>query len=195
MATTVMLVRHAEHALQGRALVGRTPGIGLAPAGRAQAVALATHPGLAGLDLVQAGPLERAQQTAAALGRPVETAAALDEIDFGVWTGRTFAALADDPQWRLWNAARASARAPGGESMREVQARVVGHLERLAAERPDGRIALVSHGDVIKAAVAYLLGCSLDFILRFEVAPASISTIVVGDWGGKVVGLNERIAA
>jgi broad specificity phosphatase PhoE len=51
---------------------------------------------------------------------------------------------------------------------------------------------LVSHADVLKAALAHWLGLSLDSLQRFDIAPASLSTVAVGDWGAKVLSLNER---
>ena len=50
---------------------------------------------------------------------------------------------------------------------------------------------LVSHADVIKAAVCHVLGLGIDAWPRFDVAPASITTLVIGEWGAKVVTLNE----
>lgn len=199
MGTTFLLVRHAEHALQGGMLAGRMPGVQLSARGREQAAALARWLGRWDIAAVQASPQHRAQATArpvaAELGLGVETVAALDEIDFGDWQGLDFDTLEDDPRWRHWNAERASARVPGGESMRAVQARIVSHLQRMCALHPDGALVLVSHADVIKAALLHVIGASLDAHGRIEVDPAGLSTVVLGDWGGKVVALNERVAA
>jgi broad specificity phosphatase PhoE len=49
----------------------------------------------------------------------------------------------------------------------------------------------VTHADVIKALVAHVLGFSLDQHDRLEVSPASVSVLVAGDWGAKVLSLNE----
>ena len=54
-------------------------------------------------------------------------------------------------------------------------------------------IAAVSHSDVIKATLAYALGLPLHFYDRFDIAPASVSAVVVGDWGLKVLSVNEAI--
>ena len=51
---------------------------------------------------------------------------------------------------------------------------------------------MVTHSDMIRAAVAHVLGLPLDNLLRFEVEPASITRIVAGDWGTKLSTLNER---
>lgn len=171
------------------------PNVHLNPTGAAEAAALGRR--LAGqrLDLLQSSPQPRAHETAQAIGVPcglaAELVAAVDEIDLGEWTGQTFAALAGSPAWRRWNEHRAEARPPGGESMREAQARTVDHLETTARRKPGARVAVVSHADVIKAALLHYLGTSLDHHDRIEIAPASISTLVVGPWGAKLIGINE----
>jgi probable phosphoglycerate mutase len=199
VTTTFFLVRHAAHALLGRTLVGRMSGIVLGEPGLQQARAVALRLAAAGLDAVQTSPRERAVETAepiaASAGLRLEVAAAIDEIDVGAWTGRSFDELRGDPRWTAWNTARSVTCAPGGESMLNVQARVVGHLDQLRAAYPDGRVAMVSHGDVIKAAVLYYLGLPVDAVARVEVGPASVSTLCVGDWGARLLSLNEAPAA
>lgn len=198
MATTFLLVRHADHELLGKVLAGRMAGVSLSAAGRQQAEKLARHFGQSGIAMVQSSPRQRALETArpiaAAAGLPCETAAALDEIDFGTWTGKRFDELTADARWKAWNEARGASRAPDGENMREVQGRIMAHLERLSAAHAGDQLVLVSHGDVIKAAIFHVVGAPLDAINRLEVAPASVSTIVLGSWGGKVVAVNERFA-
>ena len=44
---------------------------------------------------------------------------------------------------------------------------------------------------MIRALVARVLGLSLDNLLRFEIAPASLSRIEAGTWGARVLSLNE----
>ncbi len=199
-ATTVFLVRHAAHDRVDRVLCGRMPGVGLGEAGRLQAEALARRFARSGgVDAVWTSPLQRARETAepvaARLGLSARASDALCEIDFGAWTGQAFDDLRDDPRWRRWNEARGGERPPGGESMAEAQARATGEVERARAEHPDGRVVLVSHGDVIKAVLAGVLGLSLDAHARFEIAPGSVSALAVWDGGRKVLSMNEAAAA
>jgi probable phosphoglycerate mutase len=56
----------------------------------------------------------------------------------------------------------------------------------------DQTVAVVSHGDIIKAAVGLALGLPLDFHARFDIGPASLSLLVYGDWGSKLLKLNEE---
>jgi broad specificity phosphatase PhoE len=87
------------------------------------------------------------------------------------------AALADDPGWRRFNTWRRHTRAPGGELMPEVQTRIVRAITRIRAEHPGEAVAVFSHGDVIRSAVAYFAGVSLDLFHRLEIRPASVSAL------------------
>jgi broad specificity phosphatase PhoE len=199
VATTLFLVRHAAHDRVGSTLCGRMPGVTLGDHGRRQAAALAGRMERESITAVYSSPLERARETAAPiaarLGLVPRIAEGAVEIDFGAWTGRGFASLDGDPSWERWNAARATARTPGGESMTEAQSRAVNAMVRLHRDHPEERVVVVSHCDVIKAVLAHYLAISLDGLQRFDVAPASVSTLAVWDGGGKVLGMNEVVAA
>ncbi|HEX6956373.1 MAG TPA: histidine phosphatase family protein [Ferrovibrio sp.] len=196
---TIYLVRHAAHDLLDHVLTGRMPRVHLGDPGREQARRLALHFRPLEVTAVQSSPRERAVETARpiaeAAGLACQETAALDEIHTGEWTGQSFAVLAADERWQVWNARRSSASAPGGESMAEVQDRVVRHMRMCGVSQPDARLVMVSHADVIKAALLYILGASLDAYDRLEIAPASISTVVLGEWGAKVVGINAQAIA
>jgi broad specificity phosphatase PhoE len=194
----VLLVRHAAHSGPGHRLIGRLPGYGLSDLGRRQARALGDRLGGEGVDAVVAGPLERAQETARSVAEAcgslaVETAEALDEVNFGSWSGQDFETLSGCPAWRKWNAQRDLARTPAGESMPEVQNRILEYVRAIAAVRPSGVAVLVSHAEVIRAALLHCLGLPLDAWSRLETAPASISRIMVGGGGMTVAGINEVV--
>lgn len=198
MSTTFHLVRHGEHDRVDRTLCGRMSGVRLNAAGEEQARAAGRR--LAPVQPVRilTSPLERARQTAEIIAEesrcPVEEAKALQEIDCGEWTGKSFSNLHRDPRWKEWNEARSVTRPPGGEMMIEVQARVVSYLESMRRLYESARLVLVSHSDVIKTAILFHIGVPLDLFSRIEVAPGSISTLIVGSWGAKLVSLNETCA-
>jgi probable phosphoglycerate mutase len=79
--------------------------------------------------------------------------------------------------------------------MLQAQARIVHALEELRQAYRDRAVVLVSHSDVIKAALLFHLGLPIDAYQRFDIDPASISTLVIGDWGSRLIRLNEVIAA
>jgi probable phosphoglycerate mutase len=195
--TTFFLVRHAAHQQQDKVLVGRMAGVRLGEAGRRQARRLAARLTGEGLTAVQSSPRERARETgepiAARAGVALEIAAALDEIDVGDWTGRTFAALDADSRWSRWNEARATARPPRGESMQALQDRLWTHLERLHGADADGRIVLVTHAEAIRAVLLRCLGIALDDFAGIAIDPASISTVALDERGARVLTVNEAV--
>lgn len=194
--TIFHLVRHGEHKLQGRLVAGRTTGIGLSPDGRGEAAAVAER--LAGekIDAVYASPLDRTRETAAIIADRLDRAVALRddllEVDFGEWTGLTFDQVRTDERWRPWQSCRSIAAIPGGESWRQVQDRAVSALFELRRAHPEGAVAVVSHGDVIRAALLFVLGMPLDFYSRIEVATGSISTIAIDGATLRVTAVNHR---
>lgn len=197
MTTTVLLIRHGAHDLLGRVLCGRMPGVGLNEDGRAQADMLAETLAGDSIAAVYASPLERTLDTASPLAAgchlAVDVEQSLQEIDFGEWTGRGFDALAQDPDWQLWNRLRQFGRPPGGEYALAAQCRIVAFLHQAAFRHPGETVAMVSHADLIKSAIAWALSQALDFHDRLEISPASVSKLVLEPWGTKVVGLNQTL--
>lgn len=193
--TTFLLVRHALHGYGGERIAGRQPDVHLSPDGVVQAERLSER--LAGLPIkaVYASPLERTRETAQAvaakLGLTPQIQEELIELGFGDWTGQALAELRGIEKWKQFNAFRSGTRAPNGELMLETQGRIVGLMTRLRERHPNEMVALVSHGDVIKSAVAYFLGVPLDLFLRIEISPASVSVVAVADYGPWVLGVNH----
>ena len=199
MTTTLHLVRHGSHGRLDRQLCGRMEGVELSAQGRDEVARIAQrlrreHPAA-----LYASPLQRCRETAhdiaAVLDLPVQDDPGLLELDFGDWTGLSFDELRADPRWEPWNTRRTQTRPPGGESLGECQMRAVRAVEAVRAAHPDGVVVLVTHSDVVKALACHWLGLTLDFYSRFEVGPASLTTAVVGDWGAKLVRLNEEACA
>lgn len=196
--TTLLLVRHGRTAANASGvLAGWTPGVDLDDAGRAQVAALAERLRPVPLAALVTSPLERCQQTAAALldGRPSPTAevdARLGEVHYGDWTGRELKGLAKDPLWAAVQAHPSSVTFPGGESLRAMQARAVDAVrEHNARLGPDAVWVAVSHGDVIKAVVADALGLHLDQFQRIVVDPASVTVISYAPLRPFVVRVND----
>lgn len=194
--TVFRLVRHGEHVLAGRVLAGRTPGIGLSERGRAEIAWVADFLADDETVALYSSPLQRTRETAeilsARLDLPVGYRQDVIELDFGEWTGLTFDQVKADERWQLWQSCRSIAVVPGGESMRQVQDRIVGALFELRRKHRDGTVVIVSHGDVIRAALLFALGMPLDFYSRLEIALASVSTIRIDDDGIRVPAVNER---
>jgi glucosyl-3-phosphoglycerate phosphatase len=162
----LILVRHgqstwnAEGRLQGQA---DPP---LSALGREEALALA--PLLPAFDRVMTSDLRRARETAEALGYPDALPSAVwREIDVGEWAGRPLAELppGEEPSWRGGDLVP-----PGAERWEELEARVADALDEL-----DGTWLVVTHGGVIRAAVAYVTGADAQRIA----GPANASVTVL----------------
>ena len=193
--TRFLLIRHATTDAVGQRFSGRLPGVPLNAAGQQQAQQLADRLAALPLQAVYTSPLERATQTAAPLAATHHLTPVVDEafleLDLGEWTDQPFSALRDNPQFHLFNTFRSATRVPGGELMLEAQTRMVAGLQRLAGQHPQQTVAVVSHSDLIKAAVAYYAGIPLDLCQRLEISPASVSVLEIYAETARLVALNS----
>jgi broad specificity phosphatase PhoE len=198
MVEAIHLVRHGHHAMLGRWLCGRMPGVQLDELGCRQMSRCAEMIPARPL-AIQSSPQRRAQQSASILawhfGLPVEIAPEVDEIDYGEWTSRAFAELEGDTRWKRWNTRRSAGRPPGGESMRALQQRMVQYLEQLRCAQADGAIVIVSHAEPIRAALLYYSRTPLDNFLSIEVDPASVSTLEMDRAGIRISRINQQVPA
>lgn len=196
--TAFFLVRHAEKDGPPGLLSARLPGFGLTERGRRQARRIADTLAREPIRRVVSSPLERARATAAAtaerMGLEVETSAALGDVDYGEWTGRTAESLEGDAAWRAYHRLRSGYRIPGGELLIEVQARFVAEMLRLHGESPQGGVALFSHADPIRLALACFAGVPLDLFGRFEIGSGSISVVVLEGGEPRIAAVNRPAA-
>jgi probable phosphomutase (TIGR03848 family) len=193
--TVFLLIRHALHSLGGQTIAGRLADVHLSEEGRAQAEGLATRLSGVPIKAIYCSPLDRTCETARAIGakcgcQPL-VAEEVNELDFGEWAGQKLDELKPLERWRQFNAFRSGTRPPSGELMLETQARIVAFMMRLREQYPDDVVAIVSHGDVIRSAVAYFLGMPLDLFQRFEISPASVTVVAVSDYGPWVLCVNH----
>lgn len=196
MATTILLIRHAENNwVKEKRLAGWTPGVTLNEHGRAQAAALGERLVNLPLKAIYSSPLERCLETAGYVAQPhqleVLVLSAVGEVRYGEWEGAALKDLYQKPEWRAVQFAPSRFQFPGGEALREVQARAVMALEDLTRQHPKQLIAVVSHGDVIKLALAHFMGLHLDLFQRLGLATASVSVLRLGAHGVSVVRLND----
>jgi probable phosphoglycerate mutase len=155
---TLLLVRHgqSEWNAEGR-MQGQTAHVPLTALGHEQAAAAAAHLAVLRPGALVSSDLRRAVQTAEhcarSTGLPLTTTPALREQGYGVLEGRPSRELWDvvdwtDPHWS----------AEGGESLAQLHARVAAFVKELRAEPPADVVALVTHGDTIRAAQAVAAG-------------------------------------
>ena len=192
----ILLIRHGENDyVKKNRLAGRLPGVYLNKKGQEQARLLAEK--LAGIPIkaVYSSPLERTMETAAplaqALGLEVIPRPGLIETDFGEWQGESLKKLNRLKIWRVVQNRPSLMRFPGGETFAELQMRYVRELDSICSQHePKDILALVSHADPIRLAVAYFIGLPLDMFQRLSVGPGSISMLWITDSNSQLLALN-----
>jgi len=198
--TTVLLVRHGLTATTGHVLTGWTPGIPLDDRGQAQAAALAARLAPLPFDAIVSSPLERCQQTAAAIaatrdGQQIVTDDRVGECRYGDWTGQPLKKLVREQLWRVVQAHPSAVTFPGpdGESMPDMQHRAVAAVREWNARLgQDATYLICSHGDVIKAIVADSLGLHLDQCQRIQADPCSLTVIRYTPLRPFLIRMNDR---
>jgi len=101
----------------------------------------------------------------------------LREIHFGAWENRTFAEIAaDDPDGirAFWEKA-GDIRAPGGESWRDLSARVTAAADRLAARC--GNVIVVAHFGAILTQVQRARGVDVQAVFAQPIDNLSVSRL------------------
>jgi probable phosphomutase (TIGR03848 family) len=193
--TTLFLIRHGLTAVTGTTLYGRTPGVPLDERGRAQAEALAERFVPVRLTAVYSSPLDRCVETMAPLAArqrlDIVTREGLIEMDVGAWTGRPLAQVRRTRLWKELIHRPSQFRFPDGESFADAQARALAEIQAISARHPRGRVAVGSHGDIIRMLLAHLSGAHLDLFQRTIADPASVSAVSVGDTGPHVLLVND----
>jgi broad specificity phosphatase PhoE/ribonuclease HI len=185
--TTLILVRHGvtvhtESRKFSGGLGGRNPG--LTDEGRAQARATADWlaPLADEIDVVISSPVRRTLETAeviaARLGTTFVTEDGLAEMEFGTWEGMTFAEVRESYPDDLDAWLGSVDTGPGGgESLREVEKRVLATLDRVVCQHAGKTVLAVSHVTPIKVLVAHVMGAPLESVHRMELAPASVTVV------------------
>ncbi|MBQ9041754.1 MAG: histidine phosphatase family protein [Eggerthellaceae bacterium] len=100
---------------------------------------------------VYVSTLQRTHETASIMFPNAEqiVVEGIQEMDFGVFAGRTPDEMTDDPQYRAWVDSMCLEPCPGGESQAELTDRVCAAMESLlrdAADRGEERLVVVAHG-------------------------------------------------
>jgi probable phosphomutase (TIGR03848 family) len=192
----IFLIRHGEneYTRTGK-LAGWTKGVSLNEAGQKQAQALAGRLKPLPFKHLYSSPLERAQETAAplaaALSLPVQVREGLGEVGYGQWTGQSLKVLARKKLWRVVQGLPSAMQFPDGETIRGAQLRLVDTLEQMARDHPKDLVAVFSHSDPIKLAVAFYLGMPLDLFQRIQIQTCSVTVLRLGQGAPSLVKLND----
>jgi probable phosphoglycerate mutase len=194
---TVRVVRHGESVANvERVFSYRIHDEGLTEEGRRQAELVATY--LAGLverpALVVSSPLRRALETAAPIASALEAEMLVDEglreVNVGDLDGTTGedSWAAHDRVFEAWTAGDADARMPGGETRRELAARVEGALLRAIRAAAGRSLVVVAHGGTLYQGVRTLLPGIVDDDATAWVGNASVTELSLGIEDDRLTG-------
>lgn len=175
----IYLVRHGESEWNAARLTqGQTPHPGLTDLGRAQSEAAAralladavTVPEVIASDLVRA--VQTADIVAAALGAAVRVDPRLREQSLGTFEGLSYADSFAAGSALDWS--DPDLRVGGGESLRDVQRRMLDVLAELAH---GADVVVVSHGDAIRIVLGHLAGHALGAAPWIEVGNGAVVAV------------------
>src|SRR4051794_8219934 len=182
VTTLTYLLRHGqtEHTPERR--FSGSSDLPLSELGRAEARAAARHLADRGIDVLISSPLRRCRETAASAAEVLGLAVGVDddlrELDFGQWEGLTRdEAAARNPLALRRFFAATDVRAPGGESIADVSARVARARQRILAGHAGRTVLVVSHVTPIKLLLAAGLGAGDEVVHRVFLEAASLCTV------------------
>jgi broad specificity phosphatase PhoE len=170
--TRLVLCRHGEaEDAAGRFCGSFDPA--LSATGRRQAEALAA---VLGESALYSSPARRALETARAMGREPIVDPDLRELDFGEAEGLSYEEVAErwPDLYTAWLRAPTEVRFPVGEPFADFRARVLAALARIERDA-----VVVTHGGVIRTALAHWLGMPDDAIFRIDVSHGAVNVV---DW-------------
>lgn len=148
--------------------------VSLDNAGRRQAELLADRISSYGIEKLYSSDLKRARETAEILGQALglnnEIIGAFREIDFGTMTGKEDTVIVKEyDEFRRERILQTSDLPyPGGENGADVIRRVLPYWEQIC-QSSERRVAIVTHGGVIRALCAYLTETDLRHKLKFAI--------------------------
>ncbi len=193
----LILVRHAETEWNS---TGRCQGVAdlpLSGCGREQARRVALSLSATPLSAVYTSDLRRAVETAREVAAPhgLEPVAdrRLREMDQGRFEGLRYEEIKRSHAdfLRRWRSAPEVVRIPGGETLLEVQGRMLQVVDEILKQHAGGRVAVVSHQLALSSLLCGLLGLPLLEFVNIRLAVASRSVLRCGPRGFEVVVMND----
>jgi alpha-ribazole phosphatase len=177
----LILIRHCEPEEGARGRIYGTLDVGLSAQGRMQAVELVDRLDGVHVDGMWTSPRRRARETAeplaAARGLRLSEDDDLRELDFGELEGRTFDEIAQtEPElYKTWMDTPTEVRFPGGECYADLKTRSVRALERAVAKNES--VVVVTHGGVVRAALAEWLRIPAEAVFRLDQRYGGITVV------------------
>jgi phosphoserine phosphatase len=155
----------------------------LSPLGEAQIAALAIRLSPIRLDAVYCSDLVRTRRSAEILAAPHRltpiASPALREFAMGDWDGMTAEEIRalDAVAFKAWMADVGRFQFPGGESLQDLEARVLPVFDAIVARHHGGTVAVVAHGGSNRAILCRALGLGPERLLALGQDYAALSVL------------------
>ena len=183
----LLIIRHGRTVANASGLLQGRVDNPLDDRGKQQAKQISAA--LGPIDVVVSSPLQRARETAGPLGLPVRIDERWIELDYGEWDELPITDVSAD-QWTQWRNDPMFAP-PGGESLAELDRRVVEACDDLVGEATELNVAVFTHVSPIKSAISWALGVNDPISWRLHVGQAQISRILIRDGRPVLNSFNE----
>lgn len=194
----VYMLRHAQSVANTKGiLAGQDNSVALSKMGQHQSRLLVPYLSSIKFSKIYSSPLLRCIQTIEPF---MQVNPDLDfkiderfiEMDYGKWSGRRLAALSREKRWRDIQSKPSTFTFPDGESFRQMRRRV--DLAILDLKNQKGPILIITHGDIIKMAVASLLDMPIDKFQSFVAEPASLTIFSIDKTKATLLQSNYKIS-
>lgn len=188
--TRLILIRHGETEWN---VIGRYQGQADPPLneqGVAQSYELAEQLAGTGLDILYASPLKRAAQTAQIvvekLSIPLFMEPRFMEIHQGDWQTRLRAEINQlyPDLFRRWESEPWEVSPPNGESLQQVQDRVIVALKEVIDKYPHRCVGIVTHRIPIALIKVHYQGLDRDIVRSMQLPNIYFEEIVINSSGG-----------
>jgi len=194
--TVLLLIRHASNDyLKENRFAGWLPGIHLNAQGQREADALARRLNHISLHAIYCSPLDRALDTARAVAQcqklDVNIVQELGDTRIGEWEGKLIKEVDNTETWKQIQAKPVGVAIGGGESIDQVQTRMVAAIDQIRAKHPKQIVAVFTHADPIKTVVAHYLKMDLNDFQRILINPASVTVFFFDEQGARLFRLND----
>ena len=196
--TRFLLVRHGETTWNDGARYQGQADVPLNQRGCVEAERLAERLSREPIAAIYASDLARARDTAQVvanrLGKPLTLEPRLREANLGEWQGLTYAEVRrryfrdTDPLPAYF----VDTPPLGGESLRQLQTRVIESVQMIAAQHAEETALIVTHGSCLKVLLCAWLGIKLSSYWQLHFDSASVSEVSLYPMGAIVSRLNDR---
>ena len=194
----IYLIRHGESEWNRAHRYTGQQDVRLSALGQEQARRVAQRLEHEPLTAIYASPLQRARDTANAIGKlkrlPVNLHPGFSEIHHGLWEGLTVEQVTQQfpDELERWRTTPHAVLMPAGECIADVARRAGAAFDQIVAEHANGTLALCAHDAVLQVILLHALGLPLEHFGQYCIENAALSCLERDERGCfRLVFLND----